>query len=313
MRDGMMRSIRQGLRKTCRLMSILSLLSIANYRSAIALDQPWTAPPPAKGHEVAGLVQGLIQQLTAEGLALPERLGAYPGLQRLRMLLTVRTPGKLPPATDHKLNAVLQYLRTLHLETEVARLPVLDRWPQLSVWRGDITTLRADAIVNAANAQMVGCFQPLHACIDNAIHWQAGPQLRRDCEIIMQLQGQLEATGTAKLTRGYNLPARYVLHTVGPIVRSGQPSHHNQAQLAGAYTSCLDLAAQQSSIATLAFCCISTGVFGYPKRAAADLAIRTVTHWLQLHPDRFQRIVFNVFDAEDEVIYRHALQDYLGH
>jgi O-acetyl-ADP-ribose deacetylase (regulator of RNase III) len=173
-----------------------------------------------------------------------------------------------------------------------------------SVWRGDITRLAADAIVNAANRELLGCFRPFHACIDNAIHAAAGPRLRADCARIMALQAHAEPTGHAKITRGYHLPARYVLHTVGPIVGDGVPAPEHEADLARCYEACLELAASRADVRTLAFCSISTGVFGYPKEAAAIVATRTVTAWLERHPARFDAIVFDVFTADDDAAYR---------
>lgn len=145
------------------------------------------------------------------------------------------------------------------------------------LWQGDITQLNADAIVNAANKYMLGCFQPLHACIDNAIHSAAGPQLREDCETIMSNQKESEMTGGAKITRGYNLPAKFDLHTVGPIVPKGtELTEKQKAELASCYQACLEVANEIGGIKTIAFCAISTGVFGFPKPDAANIAIKTV-------------------------------------
>ena len=168
------------------------------------------------------------------------------------------------------------------------------------MWQGDITKLHTDAIVNAANKQMLGCFQPLHACIDNAIHSTSGPQLRDDCEIIMSTQGELEETGNAKITRAYNLPSRFVLHTVGPIVQSGTMLTEQQKdELASCYISCLEVANEIENIKTIAFCAISTGVFGFPKSEAAHIAVNTVNKWLTTYPNHIEKIIFNVFSEGD--------------
>jgi O-acetyl-ADP-ribose deacetylase (regulator of RNase III) len=181
---------------------------------------------------------------------------------------------------------------------------------QCALWRGDITTLRVDAIVNAANAKMLGCFQPFHTCIDNAIHSAAGPRLREDCHAIMQRQGCPEGTGWAKLTRAYNLPARYILHTVGPIVVKGEnrvlPEH--EQQLSDCYHSCLELAKRVSAIRSIAFCCISTGVFGFPQGLAARIALQTVEGWLSGNPNSLDLAVFNVFGEDDFEIYERLLK-----
>ena len=176
--------------------------------------------------------------------------------------------------------------------------------PRLRLWRGDITTLAADAIVNAANSQMLGCWAPGHFCIDNAIHTYAGVQLRAECARIMAAQGHEEATGLAKVTAAYNLPAQHVIHTVGPIA-NGQPSDLHRRQLASSYESCLDLAGALG-LRSIAFCCISTGVFGFPQREAAQIAVRTVRAWLD-GADSDMTVVFNVFGDEDEQIYRELL------
>tara|TARA_Y100001960_G_C14704431_1_gene843553 strand:- start:701 stop:1573 length:873 start_codon:yes stop_codon:yes gene_type:complete len=179
---------------------------------------------------------------------------------------------------------------------------------KLITWQGDITTLQADAIVNAANSQMQGCFQPFHACIDNAIHTASGPRLREDCHTIIQLQGEDETTGAAKLTRGYNLPSRYVLHTVGPIIHRGAPLTNSDRQaLADCYNSCLDLTLEHGEIESVAFCAISTGVFGFPKEEAAEIAINTVSAWLSRHNHKIKHIVFNTFDEQTTELYQKGL------
>ncbi|MDL2285341.1 protein-ADP-ribose hydrolase [Desulfovibrio sp. OttesenSCG-928-F07] len=185
----------------------------------------------------------------------------------------------------------------------------------IALWRGDITTLNAHAIVNAANSAMLGCFEPFHRCIDNAIHSAAGPRLRDDCGIIMNLQNHLEPTGTAKITRAYALPSRFVLHTVGPIVPNHKPSAIAQKQLAACYTACLECCATASTelvknnqppIQSIAFCCVSTGIFGYPQEQAAPLAIKTVKNWLQNNSYK-PNIIFNVFSENDECVYKQYL------
>ena len=170
----------------------------------------------------------------------------------------------------------------------------------MKVWRGDITRLAVDAIVNAANAELLGCFRPGHACIDNAIHSAAGPRLREDCARIMEIQGHPETSGTAKITRAYHLPSRFVLHTVGPIVAGGRVGPDDERTLVACYGSCLELAAATPSIRSFAFCAISTGVFGYPKDRAADVAVRTVSRWLRERPKTFDLVVFCVFSEADE-------------
>lgn len=171
----------------------------------------------------------------------------------------------------------------------------------LILWQGDITRLKVDAIVNAANAQALGCWVPLHNCIDNCIHSAAGIQLRKECAD--KMQGGLLATGDAFITKGYNLPARHVIHTVGPIIPDGVPTPEQEEQLARCYRSCLDLA-EKNGLESIAFCCISTGVFHFPNELAAKIAIETVKSYPR---HALKTIVFNVFLNKDLDIYRQLL------
>lgn len=181
---------------------------------------------------------------------------------------------------------------------------ISDITPQTSdilLWQGDITRLKVEAIVNAANAQALGCWAPLHNCIDNCIHSAAGIQLRKECAD--KMQGRLLATGDAFITQGYNLPARHVIHTVGPIIPDGVPTKEQEEQLAQCYRSCLDLA-EQNGLESIAFCCISTGVFHFPNELAARIAIETVKSYPR---HALKTIVFNVFLDKDRDIYQQLL------
>ncbi|MCX5337246.1 MULTISPECIES: protein-ADP-ribose hydrolase [unclassified Streptomyces] len=287
------------------------MLPLAAYRPAIALDEPFR-PSAAPADRPAEEVRSALGLLAADPAAV--RLGlrdlgdvdATTARRLLRALLTVRAPGPLPGGAAEAVDAVLGAERALRPTVPARQLPTIAPESPVSLWRGDITALAADAIVNAANSALLGCFQPLHACIDNAIHNAAGPRLRDDCATVMTLRGSPEPTGTAKITRGYHLPARYVLHTVGPVI-DGRPSASDAEALASSYRSCLDLAAEVETIRTLALCAVSTGVFGYPRDEAAPVALRTVAEWLGAHPGRFDRVVFTVFGAADETAYRRAL------
>ena len=172
------------------------------------------------------------------------------------------------------------------------------------LWQGDITGLACDAIVNAANSQLLGCFMPCHACIDNCIHTFAGVRLRLKCDELMSLQGHPEKTGQAKLTPAYNLPSRYVLHTVGPIVQ-GALTVRDKALLSSCYLQCLKLA-EESGIKSVAFCCISTGVFGFPQREAAEIAVKTVRQY-RAEKGSDIKVIFNVFGDKDREIYENLL------
>ncbi|SFW52930.1 O-acetyl-ADP-ribose deacetylase (regulator of RNase III), contains Macro domain [Ruminococcus sp. YE71] len=170
------------------------------------------------------------------------------------------------------------------------------------LWKGDITTLRSGAIVNAANSGMTGCYQPCHSCIDNCIHTFAGVRLRYECSQIMERQGHEEPTGKAKITKAYNLPCAYVIHTVGPIVQ-GQLTDEHCRLLESSYQSCLELAVQ-NGIKSIAFCCISTGVFGFPQDKAAEIAVRTVRKFRRSHDIQ---VIFNVFREDDYELYKQLL------
>lgn len=183
-------------------------------------------------------------------------------------------------------------------------LPVTAAHPNIALWQGDITRLKTDAIVNAGNSALLGCFCPCHGCIDNAIHSAAGLQLRDACHRLMKTQGHPEPNGQAKLTPAYNLPARYVLHTVGPIVR-GKVTRRDRDELAACYSACLNLAAEYG-LSTVAFCCISTGEFHFPHQEAAGIAVETVTEHLR-QDTSIRKVIFNVFQDTDEKLYRHLL------
>ena len=172
------------------------------------------------------------------------------------------------------------------------------------LWQGDITRLAVDAIVNAANDRLLGCFLPGHACIDNAIHTYAGTELRLACHELMKSQGYPEPTGCAKITSAFNLPSRYVLHTIGPIIHGGLKKEDCDL-LAACYLSCLDLA-EESGLESIAFCCISTGEFRFPREAAAKIAVQTVKERLSA-TNNVKQVVFNVFKDEDYAIYEQLL------
>lgn len=222
--------------------------------------------------------------------------------QLLRSLMNVRPP---VPADNEFLTVQDAYLQERLAERGVTRIGDLSPVrPGIYLWQGDITTLAADGIVNAANSQMLGCFVPCHGCIDNAIHTYAGVQLRQECASIMAGQ-EAEPTGRAKITKAYNLPCRYVLHTVGPIIY-GVVTETDRRQLADCYRSCLNLAAAYG-LRSLAFCCISTGEFHFPNRLAAEIAIMTVEEWQKENPDQME-VIFNVFKDNDYKSYRQLLR-----
>lgn len=247
--------------------------------------------------------QYLIKALLKEN-GLQDKETELPGTEEeqkrwLRGLMNVRMPKAV--------NAEFEKIQDEYLQEELAKKGIVQVadlqpvQPGLYLWRGDITRLAVDAIVNAANSGMLGCFVPCHGCIDNAIHSAAGIQLRQECARIMQKQQEPEPTGRAKITPAYNLPCRYVLHTVGPIV-SGRLTEKHRRQLADCYRSCLELAAD-NRVKSIAFCCISTGEFHFPQEEAAKIAVRTVKDFMQTD-QRIERVIFNVFKQEDYDIYQ---------
>lgn len=236
-----------------------------------------------------------------------ERFPADDASQRrlLRSMMNVRPPMPLDPAFLKVQNELLSAEREEKGVVDAMALPIVRSDPRLAVWQGDITRLKADAIVDADNSALLGCFVPCHGCIDNAIHSAAGLQLRDECAAIMRAQGHPEPNGRAKLTKGYNLPARYVLHTVGPIV--GQwVTWKDRRELAACYRSCLELAAEHG-LRSVAFCCISTGEFHFPNREAAEIAVKTAREFLTGNTT-IERVIFNVFKDIDAEIYRRLLE-----
>lgn len=222
----------------------------------------------------------------------------------LRSLMNVRMPD---PIDEEFLAVQDEYLKNRSIERGITDIDSLDAVKtdyRLFIWQGDITTLKCDAIVNACNSQMLGCFQPLHSCIDNFIHTYAGIELRLKMNEIMTLQGHEEPTGQAKITSGYNLPAKFILHTVGPIVQ-WDVTPEDEELLRSCYRSCLKLAADNNA-ASIAFCCISTGVFRFPQEPAAEIAVKTVKEYLDTD-DRIRKVVFNVFKDEDLRIYKNLI------
>ncbi|RRN48923.1 protein-ADP-ribose hydrolase [Streptococcus suis] len=219
----------------------------------------------------------------------------------LRALMNIWEP-KVMPAEFWSLQDV--YLQEKLDQRRITRLSDLQEVePQIYLWQGDITSLEVDAIVNAANSQLLGCFVPHHRCIDNAIHSQAGLQLRLACYQLMKAQGHLEATGQAKITPAYNLPANYVIHTVGPIIQT-EVGPQDEELLASSYRKSLELAVEKG-LTSIAFCCISTGEFRFPQKLAAEIAVRTVRNFIKEHSEI--NVIFNVFKDEDREIYQELL------
>ncbi|MGN0267720.1 MAG: protein-ADP-ribose hydrolase [Lachnospiraceae bacterium] len=261
----------------------------------------------------ADKIHRLIQLLLADMPEYAIFVGNFPeniAHQRmfLRSLMNVRYPGRELPMEFYSLQDEFLSEETAQKGiVEAETIPSVKRDARLSLWQGDITRLKVDAIVNAANSQMLGCFVPCHGCIDNAIHSAAGLQLREECFSLMQKQGHEEPTGHAKITKGYNLPARYVIHTVGPVI-DGQVTEKDQVLLASCYHSCLSKA-EEYGLHSIAFCCISTGEFHFSNDKAASVAVGTVLDYFENNPTTsIKKVIFNVFKDIDQKLYMDLLE-----
>ena len=223
----------------------------------------------------------------------------------LRSLMNVRPP---VPISEEFLQIQDKYLTNEILSKNLVGVDDIDEFEgKLMLWKGDITDLKVDSIVNAANSKLLGCFIPMHNCIDNVIHSASGIQLRLECDKIMKAQNKDEDIGGAKITKAYNLASKYVIHTVGPAIPQGlKPSSLDCKRLESCYNSCLDIAGQYN-LKSIAFCCISTGVFNFPQKTAAEIAINTVKKYLNSKDTSIEHVIFNVFVDEDYFIYNELL------
>jgi len=282
------------------------------YAGAIELQVPFAPTPREPGAGGGGARHEVLEWLLSEhARSLPAPTSEEEIDILIRDLLTIRRSAAVPRRVQTCLDEHLAgqaRARGSVSPSEILAAPghLSIAGTPVRVWQGDITRLAVDAIVNAANAELLGCFRPGHACIDNAIHSAAGPRLRADCARIIEIQGRPERSGEAKITRAYHLPSRFVLHTVGPIVAGGHVQPEDERTLAAAYVSCLELARTIPTVRTLAFCAISTGVFGYPKDRAAEEALRTVSAWLGERPKAFDLVAFCVFSDADRDAYDKA-------
>ena len=230
--------------------------------------------------------------------------------QLLRSLMNIRMPGEMDESVLEIQDDYLQERIRENGIVELSDIPEIRNG--ISIWQGDITRLKVDAIVNAANSQMLGCFVPMHTCIDNCIHTFAGIQLRAECSRQMKKmrarygRDYEQPTAVPMLTDAYNLPAKKVVHIVGPIVQD-ELTPELEEDLADCYTNTLELCAE-NNLKSVAFCCISTGVFHFPNKRAAEIAVHTVKEWLEAHPGKVDRVIFNVFKDEDRRYYESELQ-----
>ena len=290
------------------------VLTLTDYRSLIDLQ-----PRPSQHNTNQINYDTVVRQIIHYFTGPSTRYSDLPIEQQraiIREILTVRDPAanhRYPDDVYEWIDQMLIFERD-HRKTltDAHQLPVqYPALPHIRIWRGDITTLMVDAIVNAGNSGLLGCFQPTHLCIDNVIHAAAGPRLRDDCASIMIKQHRPEPVGHAKITAAYNLPAKYVLHTVGPQLSPQAPVTRQHAQeLASCYEACLNLAAEMQNITSVAFCCISTGLFAFPAADACRIALNAVIKWFRQRGtnSHLSLVVFNVFTAEDEQLYSSAIE-----
>ena len=242
----------------------------------------------------------LIKTLNSE-IEIPETEQEKKDL--FRSLMNTWKVSKLPSEFYEVQDEYLQEILNAKGITRLEDLTEIDE--NIYIWQGDITTLKVDAIVNAANKALLGCFIPHHRCIDNAIHTQAGLQLRRECDEIMKEQGTFEKTGQAKITAGYNLPAKHVIHTVGPIIYRVVEDDDKEL-LASCYRNCLKVSLK-NNLKSIAFCCISTGEFRFPNDLAAEIAVAEVKKFFRENPTADLKVVFNVFKNLDKKLYEELL------
>ncbi len=223
----------------------------------------------------------------------------------LRALMNIRMPNEV---SQEFIKVQNDFLTAETLSKDLTSVEDIEEVKgKLMLWQGDISTLKVDAIVNAANSKLLGCFIPLHNCIDNVIHSSAGVQLRDECNTIMKIQNRDEEVGKAKITGAYNLPSKYVIHTVGPAIPQGsKPSENECGLLSSCYKSCLEVA-DYNKLESIAFCCISTGVFNFPQELASKIAIETVEEYLESNETTLKNVIFNVFTDIDYSIYKQAL------
>ena len=238
-----------------------------------------------------------------EDIAVPHDYDSKRAL--LRSLMNIRPPLKI---SDEFLKVQDEFLTAETLNKHLTGIEdIEDVDGRIMLWQGDITTLKVDAIVNAANSKLLGCFIPQHNCIDNVIHSAAGLQLRDECNRIMERQGFDESVGKAKITGAYNLPSKHVIHTVGPAIPQGlKPSKKDEDDLASCYKSCLDIA-EEYKLESIAFCGISTGVFNFPQDLACEIAVKTVRDYLKDNETTLKHVIFDVFSDESYLLYKELI------
>ena len=300
------------------------MLPLSAYREAIRLDEPFPTPvdDPRSNLDLLRVALGGLKNRRYPGID-PD-LSIFPQKElafALRHELVLRGPEPIDDEVTDAINLLL-YRHSAHMGRTTAEnlMRISDMMPasdygsarNVAMWRGDVRELAADAVVNAAMPNLLGCKDPLHPCIDNYIQGQGGPWIRNDCSVIREIQGKDQEVGDAVLTRGYRLPARYVLHTLGPHLNGSEITDEDREKLAACYTSCLDLALEKGDIHNVSFCALSTGRNNFPFEEATHIALDTVNQWLQYHgTDVIELVVFNIFEDADAEGYMQALESWV--
>ena len=300
------------------------MLPLSAYREAINLDEPFPAPidDPRSDVDLLRIALGGLPERRYPDITPDHAIFTDKGLAfALRYELVLRSPGPFDEDVAESINILLaRHSARMGRTTGPNLMRVSEMLPRsdygaarnVAMWRGDVRELVADAVVNAAMPNPLGCTDPMHPCIDNYIQGQGGPWIRNDCAIIHDIQGHDDEVGHAKITRGYRLPAKYVLHTVSPHLENGKVTEADRAALASCYTSCLDLALEKGDIHSVSFCALSTGKNNFPFAEATRIALDSVDRWLQYHgTDVIELVIFNIFEDEDAEGYMHALNNWV--
>ncbi|MDY5585274.1 MAG: macro domain-containing protein [Arcanobacterium sp.] len=300
------------------------MLTLADYRDVIELDKEFPIPLDDTRSDYDLLMTALsgLQDKHYTGTSSMAHLSTDEGLMRwLLAELSIRKPGVIDPITSRAINTLL-YRRSgvqgrveaNHLRRITEQMPECDfiNGNQVVLYRGDMTQLVVDAVVNTSLPELTGCDIPLHGCLDSVVHAQAGPWLRNDCAKIIELQGSVEEPAQAKITRGYRLPAKYIIHTHMPRISDGKITHELRGMLADCYRNALNLATEKGDIKSIAFPAIATGWNGFPIEEAAVIALKETENWLRSNTDKIDLVVFSVHSDQDAAVYQETLSTWVS-
>ncbi|MFY9262648.1 MAG: Appr-1-p processing protein [Actinomycetaceae bacterium] len=300
------------------------MLPLADYRDVIELDEPFPVPkddPRTNYHLLMTALSGLRNKHYT-GTSSVAHLSTDEGLLRwLEAELSVREPGPIDPITSRAINTLLYRhvgkhgrVEAMNLRRVSEMIPNCDYGPALEtvLYTGDMRQLVVDAVVNTATPGLDGCPIPLHDCLDSVLHQQAGPWMRNDTNTIREIaKKDALSPGDVVMTRGYRLPAKYVIHTTGPVVKNGRVTDKNRRELFSCYWNALDLAHEKGDIKSIAFPAISTGINGFPMEEANDIALRAVEKWMYRHDQYLDLVVFSVRTETDADCFMEALETWV--